>query len=142
MITKAIIVPVLGGYELHFAERYPYKERDEISWKDFKTTKEDARQIAQEAHSFHIINLVTDLVEELSQLDSPILEPLKNAMQSVLDECTANYTPNHRQLCRSIAQHWQYMSLVTADKAKLIVLELQDTVNYEMSTETKKWILE
>lgn len=142
MITRAHILEVEGGFELHFTERYPYREITETSWVDFKTTREDARQVAQEAHSFHIINLVTDLLEELQKLNSPILQPLVDELNEVLNRCTPNYLPNHRQLCRDISELWHYMGAVTTDRARLIARELQDTVKYEMTTEQKKWVLE
>jgi len=142
MITKAHITPVDGGFELHFAARFPYRETPESSWVDFKKTKEDARQIAQEAHSFHIIRMIEDLVEELQKTDSPILKPLVDELNQILAKCTANYTPNHKQLCREISGLWQYMSVVTADRANLIVREMRDTVTYEMSNNQKNWILQ
>ena len=141
MITKAHINQVEGGFELHFTERFPYRKKTERNWVDFKLTREDARQVAQEAHSFHIMDLLSDLREELSKLDSPILKPLIEELNKISGGCTANHTPNHKQLCSQISDLWHYMNLVTADRARLIVLEMQDTVKFEMSENQKNWIL-
>lgn len=138
MITRASIQEVTGGFELRFSERFPHREQTGRNWVDFKQTKEDARQIAQEAHTLHITNLIEDLREELRELNSPILGPLIEELSRVL----SSRVSNHLQLCRETLGLWQYVSLVTTDRAKLIANELFDTVKYEMSTEQKKWILQ
>jgi len=142
MITKAIIKQVEGGFELHFSERYPYKEK-EAHWVDFKTTREQARQIAQEAHSFHISNIVADLVTELKALNSPITEPLKEALDQMQNRwAQSGFLPNHKQMCHQVSGLWHYMSLICTDQARLIVFELRDTMIYEMEKNEKQWVLE
>jgi hypothetical protein len=142
MITRAYIQEVKGGFELHFSEYFPHREKSETSWVDFKKTREDARQIAQQAHGLHIINLVEDLRDELQTLNAPILQPLIDELNKVAQLWMGEHQPNHRQLCHCISDLWGYMDLVITDRAKLIARELQETVKYEMSTNLKKWILQ